>query len=77
MAPATYSNGRIANSDCGEQSRTAVDRYSYTDKTTSRDDSGTFVIFTIPFFLDRNLSIFFLSYFFFKKYFSIIDTISW
>lgn len=53
-----------------------MDRYSYTDKTTSRDDSGTFVIFTIPFFLDRNLSIFFLSYFFFKKYFSIIDIIS-
>lgn len=31
-----YPNGRITNSRCGEQSRTAVDRYSYTDKTTSK-----------------------------------------
>lgn len=64
MAPGTYPNGRITNSRCGKQSRTAVDRYSYTDKTTSRDDSSMFVSFydsirffpieTFPFFCFKN-----------------------
>lgn len=62
MAPGTYPNGRITNSRCGKQSRTAVDRYSYTDKTTSRDDSSMFVSFydSIRFFPIKTFPFFFV-----------------
>lgn len=66
MAPATYPNGRITNSHCGEQSRTAVDRYSYTDKTTSRDDSSMFVSFVI--FMIRFVFFFSIETFLFSFY---------
>lgn len=77
MAPGTYPNGRITNSRCGKQSRTAVDRYSYTDKTTSRDDSSMFVSFydSIRFFSIETFPFFVLRIVYNHRYNFVINTL--